>query len=96
MRYGPLAEGVGRAMGRLVQRPVAACAPDPTCTEPEALEGFLASARPQACISLVVPRGDRLEAMIVLPLSSGMPGGERYIHFYDPDATRLLDVRYGQ
>ena len=34
--------------------------------------------------------------MIVLPLSSGMPGGERYIHFYDPDATRLLDVRYGQ
>jgi len=88
---------VWQMVGRLqVQRPVAACSPDPTCVEPEALEDFLASARSQDCTSVIVPRGDRLEAMIFLPVPTGEAGGERYTHFYDPDATRLLDVRYEQ
>ena len=86
---------IWRSVGQLQpQRPVTACSPDPTCVEPDALEAFLASARSQDCASVVIPRGDRLEAMIFLPLSAEESGVERYVHFYDPDATRLLDVRY--
>lgn len=78
------------------QRSVAECSPDLTCVEPGELDAFLAAASSEVCTRIIIPRGDRLEAMIVLPLSPGATDAERYTHVTDADATRLLDVRYGQ
>ena len=89
--------GVWTAVGRaLPDRPVSDCAPDPTCTESDALDATLAAARAQSCTNLVVPRGDHIEAIIFLPLPEDTRGGERYSHFYDPDATHLYRARYEQ
>lgn len=51
---------------------------------------------PRGCGVLVAPRGDRLLVRVLLPLSDGMVGGERFDHEFDVDATRLYSVHYPQ
>ena len=80
----------------LRDRPLNDCSPDPKCAEAGAIDNLLSGARQSACSIWVVPRGDRIETIVYLPLADEMLGGERYSHFFDPDATRILDVRYEQ
>lgn len=87
---------LSRVRSILRDRPVDACAAEPTCIEPSEEAGFFAKARSASCTVAVVPRGERVEVVVFLPLSADMHGGERYTHFYDPDATVLLDARYEQ
>jgi hypothetical protein len=86
-------EVVGRV---LRDRPVGACPEEPVCVEPEEEAAFLEAARQETCTSLVIPRGERIDAVIFLPLPEGWLGGARFVHFYDPDATRQLGARYEQ
>ncbi|MFT5685835.1 MAG: hypothetical protein ACI8RZ_006789 [Myxococcota bacterium] len=84
-------------VGRILRdRPVDACGPEPTCIEPSAAEAFFAQARAQPCTTALIPRGERIELVVFLPLPADTLGGERYTHFYDPDATYLMDARYEQ
>ena len=80
----------------LRDRPVATCDASPRCVEESALEAAFAEYSHPACASLVVPRGDRLDVYLYLPLPEGSVGGARFRQTWDLDGLRLLDARYPQ
>jgi len=95
--------GMARVAGtfktRLTQtlrdRPVASCPDLPACLDHEMLEQTLAGDA-EDCGFYAIPRGDRVDLLIHLPLPVGHLGGARFQQTWDPEGLVLFDVKYEQ
>lgn len=86
----------GRLNRLLPERPVMSCAGTPRCVEASKLEAALAETAHPDCAALVVPRGDRMELYLHLPLPEGSVGGARFKQTWDLSGRRLLAAEYPQ
>ena len=69
------------------------CEPRGQCVAPVDFEARLAASSPQVCSVFVVPRGDRLETIVLLPTSDDSGRTERFFRWLDPDAGADPEVR---
>jgi len=84
-----------RLTQQLRDRPVSACPDEPVCQSAEGLEEAIADAS-EGCGFYAIPRGDRLELLIHLPLPDGHLGGSHFRQFWDPEGLVLFEVMYEQ